>query len=117
MVNPDWFNEQVDWDTSCIDVSVDSPARITLTGYMRNASQHYNCLCATETNSRIVNTPKIKRVIHNDPATIVFWADGTKTVVKCWNEPYDAEKGIAMAVCKKLFGKEYHKIFRKLALG
>ena len=27
--------------------------------------------------------PKIKNVIFNDPATIVFWSDGTKTIVKC----------------------------------
>ena len=27
--------------------------------------------------------PEIKNVIFNDPATIVFWTDGTKTVVKC----------------------------------
>ena len=28
---------------------------------------------------------KIERVIFNAPATIVFWNDGTKTVVKCQN--------------------------------
>lgn len=27
--------------------------------------------------------PEIKKVIFNPPATIVFWLDGTKTVVKC----------------------------------
>ena len=27
--------------------------------------------------------PGIKKVIFNDPATIVLWDDGTKTVVKC----------------------------------
>ena len=36
-------------------------------------------------------------IIINPPATIVKWADGTKTVVKCQNnEEYDAEKGIAL---------------------
>lgn len=25
----------------------------------------------------------VERVIYNAPATIVFWTDGTKTVVKC----------------------------------
>lgn len=48
---------------------------------------------------------KIKNVIFNDPATIVFWADGTKTVVKCGeNDIYDPEKGLAMAVAKKYLG-------------
>ena len=27
--------------------------------------------------------PGIKKVIFNDPATVVIWDDGTKTVVKC----------------------------------
>ena len=30
-------------------------------------------------------TLEIKKVIYNNPATIVFWADGTKTVVKAKN--------------------------------
>ena len=34
----------------------------------------------------------IKEVIFNDPATIVYWEDGTKTVVKCHNETFDEEK-------------------------
>lgn len=48
---------------------------------------------------------KIKNVIFNYPATIVFWSDGTKTVVKCGeNDIYDPEKGLAMAVAKKYLG-------------
>ena len=38
--------------------------------------------------------PRIKNVIFNDPATIVFWSDNTKTVVKAQNEPFDPEKGL-----------------------
>lgn len=50
----------------------------------------------------------ITNVIFNDPATIVFWADGTKTVVKCQNgEPFDAEKGLAMAITKRALGDKY----------
>ena len=45
------------------------------------------------------------RVIRNGPATVVFWKDGTKTVVKCHDEDYDAEKGLAMALCRKLWGR------------
>ena len=59
--------------------------------------------------------PKIKSVIYNRPATIVFWEDGTKTVVKCENEEYDPEKGLAMAIAKKALGNNYHyyDIFKK----
>lgn len=48
--------------------------------------------------------PPICRVIFNDPATIVFWADGTKTVVKAYNEVFDPEKGLTMAIAKKAMG-------------
>ena len=60
--------------------------------------------------------PEITRVIFNKPATIVFWADGTKTVVKSQGkEKYDKEKGLAMAISKKVFGNEgsYYDTFKK----
>lgn len=50
---------------------------------------------------------EIKNVIFNDPATVVYWKDGTKTVVKTQGgEPFDPEKGLAMAICKKAYGNE-----------
>ena len=49
----------------------------------------------------------INKVIFNDPATIVLWEDGTKTVVKCdENDRYDPEKGLAMAISKKALGNK-----------
>lgn len=57
----------------------------------------------------------ITNVIFNNPATIVFWSDGTKTVVKCdERDEFDPEKGLAMAICKKHFGGGfYNDIFKK----
>ena len=58
----------------------------------------------------------IKDVIFNDPATIVLWKDGTKTVVKaqegCDFDPY---VGLAMAFSKKMFGNKgsYFNVFKK----
>ena len=50
---------------------------------------------------------EIKNVIVNDPATIVFWEDGTKTVVKCQDgDEFDPEKGLAMAIVKKAYGNK-----------
>ena len=59
---------------------------------------------------------KIKRVICNGPATIVFWNDGTKTVVKLQEEDEtDDEKGILYAALKKLATKkEYNDILRAI---
>lgn len=57
----------------------------------------------------------INRVIFNDPATIVIWNDGSKTVVKASNEPFDPEKGLAMAIAKKALGNKgnYYEVFKK----
>lgn len=59
---------------------------------------------------------EIKDVIFNNPATIILWKDGTKTVVKCGeDEVYDPEKGMAMAIAKKLLGNQgnYYDTFKK----
>lgn len=59
---------------------------------------------------------EIENVIFNDPATIVFWKDGTKTVVKCQEgDTFDPEKGLAMAMCKKMLGNKgnFNEVFKK----
>lgn len=55
----------------------------------------------------------LKKVIFHDPATIILWSDGTKTVVKVHNEPFDKEKGLCMAVMKKALGESYHRFFKE----
>ncbi len=57
-----------------------------------------------------------KKVIFNNPATIVYWQDGTKTVVKASDETYDPEAGFTSALAKKIFGSRnrYKKIIEKL---
>jgi hypothetical protein len=60
--------------------------------------------------------PKIKDVIFNDPAIIVFWTDGTKTVVKCQEgDIFDPEKGLTMAIAKKVYGNKgsYCNVIKK----
>jgi hypothetical protein len=61
-------------------------------------------------------THTLKDVIFNPPATIVFWGDGSKTVVKCQNgEPFDPEKGLAMAIMKKTYGNtgRYYEVVKE----
>ena len=57
----------------------------------------------------------IKKVSFNRPATIVYWNDGTETVVKVQDETFDKEKGLAMAIAKKYFGNKgnYYNEFKK----
>lgn len=55
----------------------------------------------------------IDKVIFNPPATIVFWKDGTKTVVKCKEgEEFSEWAGIALCLAKKMYGPNFHKIFK-----
>ena len=77
---------------------------------------HFLCRCAPDKTVELIELgrgwplesdryiPEIDRIIFNDPATIVFWKDGTKTVVKAANEPFSEEKGLAIAIAKRYFG-------------
>lgn len=67
-------------------------------------------LSADKGNFRMIkydacDSPKVDRIIFSPPATIVFWKDGTKTVVKCADgEPFSEYNGFAAALLKKVFG-------------
>lgn len=66
-----------------------------------------NNLFFSPSEININNIPEVKKVIFNDPATIVYWKDGTKTVVKCQDgDDFDLEKGFAMAFLKKCWGNK-----------
>ena len=64
-------------------------------------------------------SPRIKKVIFNPPATIVYWDDGSKTVSKVQDgDTWDSEKGLAMAIIKKTMGlKEFNKHFDEHAVN
>ncbi len=65
----------------------------------------YGGLNAGKKSTSATNAAAIKRVIFNPPATIVYWSDCTKTVVKCnVNDIFDPEKGLAMAIAKRCVG-------------
>lgn len=81
--------------SSAISAYVDTDIAATL-----NAYQIYK-----ERREKYMYT--IKNVIFNDPATIVFWADGSKTVVKAQDgDIFDPEKGLTMAITKKALGNK-----------
>ena len=71
--------------------------RINFKGHVLDGSVRYGS----------VGLPPIKNVIFNNPATIVIWEDGSKTVVKAQNnDEFDLEKGLAMAITKKVLGNK-----------
>lgn len=62
--------------------------------------------------------PEIKSVIFNNPATIILWKDGTKTVVKRQpGDHYNEKIGFLLCVAKKYFGNtgKYNNIIREYA--
>ena len=64
--------------------------------------------------------PPIEKVIFNEPATIVFWEDGDKTVVKCQDgDTYSKETGLAMCIAKKALGNKgnFNDVFKEWIPG
>ena len=48
-----------------------------------------------------------EQVIYNDPATIVYWSDGTKTVVRCHEgDVFDRREGFLLCCAKRLMGNK-----------
>lgn len=99
------------WNKRSVDLSVSLKPDPNLKGF------YYDEFCDEWLKNEVPFSPdKIKKVIFNDPATIVFWADGTKTVVKCdEHDVYDKEKGLAMCIVKHCLGNSgsYYNVFKK----
>lgn len=67
-------------------------------------------------NMRLTTRFSIEKVIFNDPATIIYWNDGTKTVVKCQpGDTFEKEKGFMLAVMKKVCGNNgaYNELIKR----
>ena len=84
------------------------PQRMLKFAYSVDAAAHEMRVSANQ-------PPVAKKVIFNNPATIVIWTDGTKTIVKkSKGDRYDREKGLAFCYLKKIYGKDYYKIIKHL---
>ena len=81
-----------------IDVTVD-PWQIvtgTITASTSNGTSNY-------VYTPSVKLLEVKEVIFAPPATIVYWKDGTRTVVKCSDDDYfDEETGFVLCFMKKV---------------
>ena len=91
-----------------------SPCDLTsdLDGNWRIRSGALYPRCEGKKTDSATNTAAIKDVIFAPPATIVYWSDGSKTVVKCSEKDvFDPEKGLAMAIAKRCGGNKgsYYK--------
>ena len=62
-------------------------------------------MVCVDTKNGAVTEVYIEKVMYNNPATVVFWSDGTKTVSKCsGGDVYNPEAGLAICIMKKLNG-------------
>jgi hypothetical protein len=82
--------------------------------YIAQARAMYSAVYQKEVRAAM-NAATIKNAIFAPPATIVYWSDGSKTVVKCSERDiFDPEKGLAMAIAKRCGGNKgsYYKEIR-----
>ena len=64
------------------------------------------------------NNIKVQKVIYNDPATIVYFTDGSRTVVKRHkDDPFDEQTGLLMCIAKRFLGDEFHKVLKENVKG
>ena len=80
---------------------------VTTTNYFNTSNSNINIF-----NDRRL---KVKKVIYNDPATIVYFSDGSRVVVKRHeSDEFDEQTGFLMCLAKKLVGtEELHRALRK----
>ena len=94
------------YDGDCSECPYEEECAADLAG-IRDCEGHceYCCDDLYDTEPDMWGIPDIDRIIFSDPATIVFWDDGEKTVVKtCEHDRFEPYVGFAMACMKKMFG-------------
>ena len=122
------------WDVctfKCLVVNKDqikktppTTATETVADYIRSciAKQSLNSIYGASSvskksnSSKAVNPFEIKKAYFNDPVTVVIWADGTKTIVRCQEgDVYSKETGLALCIAKKALGNKpnFNDVFHK----
>jgi len=111
------FTIRLDPDYTRVDVTIANPSRKTLDRLAGDANRPGTLYSKMRPRFFEDRKNAIRKVIFHDPATIIFWKDGSKTVVKCKKgEEFNKMTGFAMCCCKHFFGDEgsnYQKTFKK----
>lgn len=124
-LNVPWI-EEIEGTNPMVDVPTDASCRNainTIYGFSSQAERVTEVMGEKAKNLKdfenqffgTYKIPEVREIRYNGPATIVFWEDNTKTVVKVQpgEEYYDPDKAFAMAVCKKLFGNKFNRYLTK----
>ena len=77
--------------------------------------------CRQNASESQIRESDIEKVIYDPPATVIYWKDGTKTVVKCSDQDLaegrmSPETGVVYAIAKKVLGNKgnYNDVLRRL---
>lgn len=102
-----WF-EEIEDTKAMVDVHMAKLCKLA-------TNTIYGCSSQAKQTIETYKIPEVREIRYNGPATIVFWEDNTKTVVKVQpgEEYYDPDKAFVMAVCKKLFGNKFNRHLTK----
>lgn len=80
----------------------------------KNQTEKPSGIERTYYNTDLLN--HITQVVYHDPATIVYFDDGDKVVVKTSpHDDYNPEAGLALCILKKMLGNnsaKFHKFFK-----
>ena len=107
-IGPDYLTNQINFS---VDFSLDMDGDLgkqleTDTDKLLEMFENY---LGVKRKENTMMTPD--RVLFSGPATIVFWPDGTKTVVKCAEGDdviFDRKTAIMWCFMKKMFGTTSH---------
>lgn len=98
-IKPKWERDDIILTNPLITQEPDGPRQITFHGICVDGGLSYTAV------------PKVEKVIFQKTHTIVLWKNKTKTIVNCSEEDFDKEKGLAMAIAKKIMPRgEFKKL-------
>lgn len=97
-----------------IDIDIRAESLDFVSGNKVLTAEKFKDIVESKLNGTVSMIPPIKKVIFNNPATIVCWEDGTKTVVKCAEgDTFSEYAGLSMCITKKLLGNDFKKEMNK----
>lgn len=91
-------------DACCYAIDYDAENRRTIYDFTAKSGANFSgSFNIYNEKSQKVETIYITKVIYNNPVTIVFWSDGTKTTSKALKgDKYSEENGLIYCIIKKL---------------
>ena len=97
------ITEDDDNDDDTVVATIEKPVRFVV-----RATPQYNK--KSEKDFEPLYFPNIKRVLFREPATIVFFEDGSKTTAICGKEDkYDKEVGLSVCMLKRVLGNQSYR--------